>query len=219
MLALRRRPAPDRPVSLFPRIALLRDDLAAAPKLVSDRPPHSGFPLTPFSLSLLPPSAASIAHALGLARLRRVAASSRAGLSRASFLLLPLVVAALLLAGCSSVSARKVVALDRFQRFFVERRLNENNRLDELIVAELQRLGRQASSGPLTMMPEKTEVLVTYDARWTWDFKTYLIDLSLEFHTVFPSKKLADGRYYQPSLRPKSPPDAVRELLGRLFGK
>ncbi|MBI5690914.1 MAG: hypothetical protein HZC55_12570 [Verrucomicrobia bacterium] len=122
-------------------------------------------------------------------------------------------------AGCSSVSARKVVSLDRFQRFFVERRLNENNHLDEILVAELQRLGRQASSGPLTMMPENTEVLVTYDARWTWDFKTYLIDLGVELHTVFPSKKLADGRYYQPSLRPKPPADAVRDLLGRLFGK
>ncbi len=126
---------------------------------------------------------------------------------------------AITLAGCSSVSTRKVVELDRFQRFYVERRLNENNHLDELIVAELQRLGREASSGPLTMMPPKTDVLVTYDARWTWDFKTYLIELNLELHTIFPSKKLADGRYYQPSLNPKQPAEAVRGILGPLFGK
>lgn len=136
---------------------------------------------------------------------------------RASFVALAL--ALLLSAGCSSVSTRKVVELDRFQRFFVERRLNENNRLDELIVAELQRQGRQASSGPRTMMPENTEVVVTYDARWNWDFKTYLIELNLELHTIFPSKKLADGRYYQPSLTPKPPAAAVRDLLGRLFRK
>lgn len=127
--------------------------------------------------------------------------------------------ASLLTAGCSSVSTRKVVALDHFQRYYVERRLNENNHLDELIVAELQRLGRQASSGPKTMMPENTEVLVTYDARWTWDFKTYLIELNLELHTVFPSKKLADGRYYQPSVKPKPPAEAVRGLLVPLFAK
>ena len=122
-------------------------------------------------------------------------------------------------AGCSSVSTRKVVELDRFQRFYVEKRLNENNRLDELIVAELQRLGREASSGPRTMMPPKTEVLVTYDARWNWDFKTYLIELNLELHTIYPSKKLADGRYYQPSLTPKQPAEAVNGILRPLFGK
>jgi hypothetical protein len=127
--------------------------------------------------------------------------------------------AALALAGCSSVSTRKVIELDRFQRFYVERRLNENNHLDELIVAELQHLGREASSGPRTMMPENTEVLVTYDARWTWDFRTYLIELDLELHTIFPSKKLADGRYYQPSLKPKPPAEAVRGILRPLFGK
>lgn len=139
---------------------------------------------------------------------------------RASLLvLLPALLAAALFAGCSAVSTRKVVELDRFQRYYVERRLNENNHLDELLAAELQRLGRQASSGPRTMMPENTEVLVTYDARWNWDFKTYLIELNLELHTIFPSKKLADGRYYQPSLTPKPPGEAVRDLLGRLFRK
>ena len=122
-------------------------------------------------------------------------------------------------AGCSSVSARKVVALDQFKRYYVERQLNENNHLDEYIAAELRRLGREASSGPRTMMPKNTEVIVTYDARWTWDFKTYLIELDVELHTQFPSKKLADGRYYQPSIKPKPPADAVRELFEKLFGK
>ena len=77
--------------------------------------------------------------------------------------------------------------------------------------------GRVAGSGPRTMMPEDTQVIVTYDARWNWDFKTYLIELNLEFHTVIPTKKLADAQYYQPSLTPKAPPEAVRELIGRLF--
>ncbi len=134
-------------------------------------------------------------------------------------LALALIASALLLGGCSAISSRQVVALDQFQRFYVERRLNENNHLDELIAAELQRQGRTASSGPRTMMPENTDVIVTYDARWTWDFKTYLIELNLEMHTIFPSKKLADARYYQPSVRPKPPPDAVRELISRLFKK
>jgi hypothetical protein len=122
--------------------------------------------------------------------------------------------------GCTtSSSARKVVALDRFQRVYVETRLNENHHLDALFVAELRRLGREASSGPLTMMPEKTDAVLTYDARWEWDFKNYLIELNFELHTVHPRKKVADGRYHQPTIRTKSPEDIIRDLFGRLFAK
>jgi len=125
----------------------------------------------------------------------------------------------LVLTGCSSVSTRKIIPLDRFQRIFVERRLNDNQNLDEIFVAELRRLGREASSGPLTMIPEKVDAVLTYDARWEWDFKTYLIDLNIEVHTYPARKKLADGRYYQPSIRTKHPAQVIRDLLTPLFGK
>jgi hypothetical protein len=67
------------------------------------------------------------------------------------------------------------------------------------------------------MMPEKIDLLLTYDTRWEWDFKTYLIELNLEVHTVHPRKKLADARYYQPNVRNKAPPDVIREVIDRLF--
>ena len=54
---------------------------------------------------------------------------------------------------------------------------------DGLLVAELRRLGREASSGPMTMMPQNTEAVLTYDARWEWNFKTYLVELNLELRT------------------------------------
>ena len=133
--------------------------------------------------------------------------------------LLWLTLACLVFAGCSTVTTRKIIALDRFQRIFVERRLNDNHQLDELLVAELRRLGRDASSGPLTMMPEKIDALLTYDARWEWDFKNYLIELNVELHTVPTHKKLADGRYYQPSIRTKKPADVIHDLLVPLFTK
>lgn len=128
-------------------------------------------------------------------------------------------VLAALLAGCSTISARKIIPLDRFQRIYVERRLNENHHLDEIFVSELQHLGREASSGPLTMMPENADAILTYDARWEWDFKTYLIDLNFELHTVHPRKKIADARYYQPSIRTKDPAGIIHELLVDLLTK
>ena len=70
----------------------------------------------------------------------------------------------------------------------------------------------------MTMMPENTEVVLTYDARWEWDFKTYLLELTFELHNVHPRKKIADARYHQPTIRTKSPPEIIRELLAELFG-
>lgn len=123
----------------------------------------------------------------------------------------------LTVAGCSSASARKVMPLDHFQRIYVESRLNDNEHLDELFVAELRKFGREASSGPSTMMPENTDAVLTYTPRWQWDFKTYLIELNLELYSVHPHKKLADARYYQPSIKTKPPAEAIHEMLERLM--
>jgi hypothetical protein len=134
-----------------------------------------------------------------------------------SLLLLALSVA--LLAGCSSVSTRKVMPLDGFRRIYVEQRLNDNHQLAELLAAELRRLGCEASSGPLTMMPEGTDAVLTYDDRWTWDFRNYLIEFNLELHTTHSKKKLADARYYQPSVKTRTPAEVIHELLPPLFAK
>jgi hypothetical protein len=122
-----------------------------------------------------------------------------------------------LLAGCSHLSTRKTVELGPFRRIYVERRLTDNHRIDELLVAELRHLGRDASSGPLTMMPENTDAILTYADRWEWDFKDYMIEFTLEFQTAKTRKKLADGRYYQPTIKTKSPAEVVREILAPLF--
>ncbi|MEY4941041.1 MAG: hypothetical protein RIQ93_2776 [Verrucomicrobiota bacterium] len=109
--------------------------------------------------------------------------------------------------------------LDGFRRIYVEQRLNDNNRLDELLVVALKRLNREASSGPLTMMPENTDAVLTYEDRWAWDFRSYLIEFNLEIHALRPKKKLADARYYQPSIKTRSPAEVIHELLTPLFAK
>ncbi len=134
-------------------------------------------------------------------------------------LVLPWLLVLSLLTGCSSVSTRQVIPLDTFRHIYVEQRQADNNHLHLLLVAELQRLGRTASSGPLTMMPREADAVLTYNDRWEWDFKTYLIEMTIEVHTARTRKKLADGRYHQPSLKTKAPAAVIQELLGPLFGK
>ncbi len=123
------------------------------------------------------------------------------------------------LAGCSSVSSERnpTVDLSRYQRFFVERLLTDNHRIDEQIVAELQRLGREASSGPLTMKPDNTDAIVRYNDRWAEDFKKYLIDLHIDIRDARTDKPLTIGRYYQPSIVTKAPAAMIHEILAPLF--
>ncbi|MDO8542880.1 MAG: hypothetical protein Q7S40_20755 [Opitutaceae bacterium] len=124
-----------------------------------------------------------------------------------------------LLTGCASVSARKVTPIEPFQHIFVVERLNDNYRVHEFLVAELRRHGYDASSGPLTMMPENAQALLTYDARWEWDFQNYLIELYLEIHTTHSQKKLAEARYYQPSIRPNPVSVVARRVIDKLLAK
>jgi len=128
-----------------------------------------------------------------------------------------LLCAAALLDGCSSMSTRKVVDLSAFKHVYVVRGLTDDHHVDELFVHELQTLGHESSSGPLTMLPENADAILLYQDRWEWDFKSYLIELDVELRTARTDKKLADGRYYQPSPKTRSPAAVVHDLLAPLF--
>ena len=127
----------------------------------------------------------------------------------------------LALAGCADVSVHHdpKADLSRYRRFYVERRLGDDHHLDELLVQELRDLGREATSGPLTMRPDGVDASVTYTDRWAWDFKTYLIEFNFEVRDARTDKLLTTGRYYQPTLRSKAPVEMIRELLTPLFGR
>jgi hypothetical protein len=136
--------------------------------------------------------------------------------------LLPLFVALALCSGCAtSISARKAPSVDlrTYKHIFVEQPLNENHHVDELIAEELRALGFDATSGPLTMMPENVDAVVSYHARWTGDFIIYLIDLNVMVYTRHTHKTLAEGRYYQPTVRTKSGEQVVHILIPRMFAK
>ncbi len=134
---------------------------------------------------------------------------------------LTLLAAAALLTGCTSITVRQAPSTDlsKYHRIFVEQPFNENHHMDELLVNELKRTGREASSGPLTMMPDDADAILRYGARWTGDFSTSLLDLSVELETSHTHKPLANGRYYQPSAVPKKPEYVVEKLVTKLFAK
>jgi hypothetical protein len=140
---------------------------------------------------------------------------------KAPILFLPFLLAlAGLLGGCGgTVTARRApgVDLSALHRIFVERRLNDNHRFDEMIVQELRALGYQADSGPLTMMEPETDAIVTYQDQWTDDLSSHLIALSLTLTDARRHRQLAESRTFRPSLTHMSPADMVHQTAEKLF--
>ncbi|HWA88246.1 MAG TPA: hypothetical protein VG710_18610 [Opitutus sp.] len=128
---------------------------------------------------------------------------------------------ALPLAACSSMHTETMPHADlgKIRHFFVEHRLSDNHHVDDLIVADLQSRGFTASDGPLTMMPDDAEAVVSYADDWEWDFKSYLIDLRIEIRRARLDQVLAAGSYRQPSPITKSPAGVVHALLNGFLKK
>ena len=83
---------------------------------------------------------------------------------------------------------------------------------------QLRAMGYDASSGALTMMPPGTEMIVSYDDMWTWDFNTYMIEIDVQVRNARTDKIVAVGHYFRPSMIFGHPPaDMIHELLVKLF--
>lgn len=121
--------------------------------------------------------------------------------------------------GCSSVASHRApgVNLGRYKHFYVEHRLSDDRQIDEAIVAELKALGFEASAGPLTMMPQSAEAVVTYQDEWAWDFKSYMIRFAVQIRDSRKEQTLATGVYEQPSMITKTAPQVVHAVLGSIF--
>lgn len=135
--------------------------------------------------------------------------------------LLLVLAAAVLLAGCSSLSSHQNPTVDfsKFKRYYVEHRLTDNHNLDQQIVADLQRRGLEASCGHLTMLPEKVDVIVGYEDRWTWDFKSYLIELNVTVREARSNKLIAAATFRNPGPRTQDPAVMIRKILNSFLGK
>ena len=121
--------------------------------------------------------------------------------------------------GCSSVASHRAPGanLSRYKHYYVEHRLTDDRKIDEAIVAELKSMGFEASAGPLTMMPQSAEAVVTYQDDWAWDFKSYVIRLAVQIRDARKDQTLASGIYEQPSMITKTPPEVVHAVLSSIF--
>jgi hypothetical protein len=129
-------------------------------------------------------------------------------------------VGAIVLSGCAQITTRRIpnIDLEGHKRIFVEHRLVDSFGVAEEIARQLREMGYEASAGAPTMMPGNTELIVSYDDMWTWDFNTYMIEVDMQVRSARSDKIVAMGHYFRPSMVFGHPPgDMIHELLVKLF--
>jgi len=127
----------------------------------------------------------------------------------------------LFLGGCASfdASVEGGQSLKGVQRFFVVSNLNDNRALDHQIAQALKARGLTAEVGPLTMMPDDTQAVVTFQDHWAWDFGEHLVFLRIDVRKPSQEQTYASATF---SARvPLREPAAVtlNRLVGTLLDK
>ena len=125
-----------------------------------------------------------------------------------------------LLAGCGHISTRALpnANIGGYRHIFVEHRLADSFGVADEIARQLRVMGYDASAGALTMMPGGTDLIVSYDDLWTWDFNTYMIELDVQVRNAHTDKILAVGHYFRPGMVFGHAPSAmIHDLVVKLF--
>ena len=123
-----------------------------------------------------------------------------------------------LLAGCTTYDAKveRGRSLEGVQRYFVLSNPNDNHAIDHQIAGALQARGLEAGTGPLTMMPDETQAIVSYQDHWTWDFGDRLVFLQLTVRDRKTSQNYATVKFSAKMPSGKSLAAIVDELVGRV---
>jgi hypothetical protein len=126
-------------------------------------------------------------------RIAATAVSSVAdGFMKSVLHLIALMTMCALFAGCASTQIHMIEkgrTLREVRRFFVVSNLKDNHGLDGRIVRALQARGLEATSGPITLLPDSVQAVIQYEDRWAWDFSDHMVYLKLAVRdpqAVFP---------------------------------
>lgn len=126
---------------------------------------------------------------------------------------------AVVLCGCTSFEAQveRGRSLAGIRRFFVVSNLNDNHALDHHIAAALRARGFEAGTGPMTMMPDDAQAIVTFQDNWGWDFGNHLAFLKVTVSDARTSQPFCIVTFSPRIPSGKSLPDIVDLMVDRLF--
>ncbi len=124
-----------------------------------------------------------------------------------------------LLAGCTSYDARveRGRSLAGVQRYFVLTNASDNHGLDQQIAAALKARGCEAVTGPLTMLPDDTQAIASYQDHWAWDFGDHIVYLQVTVRDRLTSQVNATATFSAKVPTRKPPSGIVDELIDQLL--
>jgi hypothetical protein len=129
-----------------------------------------------------------------------------------------LLLGALVFAGCSSYDAQPGGPRLAAQRhIFIKSNPNDNNALDAQIVAAFKLRGYESDCGPLTMLPDEAQVIVTYEDHWTWDFGDHLAYLQIVARDRKTGQVYGTAVFQAKIPTKKSIPKILGELIDRIL--
>ncbi len=137
--------------------------------------------------------------------------------------LLFILILGLTLGGCASfdtsfdASLEQGRSLTKIRRFFVVSNDNDNHGIDQQIVEALKARGLEAATGPLTMMPDNNQAVITYQDHWSWDFGDHLVFLKLAVRDPFAEQSYATATFTARVPLRETTPGIVGQLVGRLL--
>lgn len=128
---------------------------------------------------------------------------------------------ALLLGGCASFDATVEGghSLRDVKRFFVVSNLNDNRALDHQLAQALKARGLSAKVGPLTMMPDDTQAVVTFQDHWAWDFGEHLVFLKINVRKPSQEQAYASATFSAKVPLREPAPVTLRRLVDTLLEK
>lgn len=126
---------------------------------------------------------------------------------------------ALLLGGCATydTDVARGRSLAGIKKYFVVSNLNDNHALDHHLAASLRARGFEAEVGPLTMMPDDTQAVVTYQDHWAWDFGDHLTFFRLHVREPHLRQPFATITFTARVPLREKPTVTVDRLIGRLL--
>lgn len=131
-----------------------------------------------------------------------------------------LVISTLFTSGCATRLDSNVapgVELKELETIFVKKLPADGRGVEKLIAQELNRMGYQATYGPIVPTDSNFDAIVEYQDKWMWDITMYMLELRVQVLNPKTRFTMASGQSYRTSLVRKSPPEMVKEVLSEIF--
>jgi hypothetical protein len=104
-----------------------------------------------------------------------------------------------------------------FNTFYIIRSDADTRGVYRIIQGELQGMGKKATSGHRSSIPEGVDVVLWYRENWVWDMGWYLFNLSIQFRDPKTNILLASAMSNRPSVVRTSPELMAREVLDTML--